>query len=376
MLKIFLTGDNHIGLKYSSHASAAILSAARTEAFHAMIEKANSEHCDLFVIAGDLFENTYSITKKDISALLDILAGFNGIVAVLPGNHDYYDKDIKAWQYFNDIAREKDNIMLLCEYRPYHITVGENRIALYPALCTSLHSDAGENNLGWIRNESISADNTFNIGIAHGAVAGETIDREGQYFTMTREEFEEIPIDAWLIGHTHVPFPADLSDETATVNDKIFNAGTHVQTDVSCNSSGCCFIIEIDNNKEIRAKKFDSGNISFVRRKIKLSSGELCTTLENATKDLSDNTVVELILNGAVSPQEYENRHELLEKLLDRFIEGTYDDSSLSRLISEQLIKSEFPETSFSAKLLTELLEEPKQAQLMYELLTALKEGR
>ena len=42
-------------------------------------------------------------------------------------------------------------------------------------------------------------------------------------------ELEDIPVDVWLIGHTHVPFPRDLT-EVFTASDKIFNAGTHVQT--------------------------------------------------------------------------------------------------------------------------------------------------
>ena len=44
--------------------------------------------------------------------------------------------------------------------------------------------------------------------------------------------------------------------------------------------------------------------------------------------------------------------------------------------ISKELIESEFPETSFSAGLLTSLLDEPKEAQLAYELLKSLKEGK
>ena len=66
----------------------------------------------------------------------------------------------------------------------------------------------------------------------------------------------------------------------------------------------------------------------------------------------------------------------IIESVLSRFLEETYNDYNLSKLISQDLIESEFPETSFSAKLLTSLLEEPKEAQLTYELLKFLKEGK
>lgn len=213
MLKIFVTGDNHIGLKYASHEQAAFPAERRIAAFEGMVRSANAEDCALFIITGDLFENSYGISKKDIKTLLDMLSLFNGTVAVLPGNHDYYDKDVKVWQYFKDIMTSYDNIMLLTEYKPYSLTANGEEVVIYLALCTSLHSAPMENNLGWIKDEQITHDGTYHIGVAHGAVEGETIDNEGQYFLMKRSELENIPVDVWLIGHTHVPFPNNLTEE-------------------------------------------------------------------------------------------------------------------------------------------------------------------
>lgn len=375
MLKIFITGDNHIGLKYASHEQGAVLAQRRIEAFDEMVRAANDEGCALFVITGDLFENTYGVSKKDVKTLLDKLSHFKGIVAVLPGNHDYYDEDVKVWQYFRDVMASYDNIMLLSEYRPYPIILHGEEVVLYPALCTSLHSAPGENNLGWIKAADIKKDDVYRIGIAHGAVEGETIDSEGQYFLMTRAELESIPVDVWLIGHTHVPFPRDLTDTFAPC-EKLLNAGTHVQTDVSCNTQGLCFVVEIGEDKRVRAKKFVSGNLRFYRKTVPLTAGEMERILERELRDMDDNSVVDIILTGAVTTEEYEARDLIMEKALSRFVEGTYSDYALSKLISKELIESEFPETSFSAGLLTALLDEPKEAQLAYELLKSLREGK
>ena len=375
MIRIFVTGDNHIGLKYASHEQAAILSSRRITAFENMVESANKENCALFAITGDMFENTYSVSKRDIKALLDTLSKFRGIVVVLPGNHDYYDKDVKVWQYFKDVMTAYDNIMLLTEYLPYEITVNGEDVVIYPALCTSLHSAPGQNNLGWIKDLEIVNDDAYHIGIAHGAVEGETIDNEGHYFLMKRSELEDIPVDAWLIGHTHVPFPRNLT-ETFTVSDKIFNAGTHVQTDVSCNTEGQCFVIEISENKTVRAKKVISGNLRFYRKNISVTAGNMENIIIRELADVTDDSVVDIVLTGAVSAEEYEDRASMIENVLSRFVEGTYNDYALSKLISKELIESEFPETSFSAGLLTSLLDEPKEAQLAYELLKSLKEGK
>ena len=375
MIRIFVTGDNHIGLKYASHEQAAVLSSRRITAFENMVESANKENCALFAITGDLFENTYSVSKRDIKALLDTLSKFRGTVIVLPGNHDYYDKDVKVWQYFKDVMTSYDNVMLLAEYRPYEITANGEDVVLYPALCNSLHSAPGQNNLGWIKDLEIVNDGAYHIGIAHGAIEGETIDNEGHYFLMKRSELENIPMDAWLIGHTHVPFPRNLT-EAFTASDKIFNAGTHVQTDVTCNTEGQCFVIEISENKTVRAKKVISGNLRFYRKNISITAGNMENIIIRELADISDDSVVDLILTGAVSAEEYEDRASIIENVLSRFVEGTYNDYALSKLISKELIESEFPETSFSAGLLTSLLDEPKEAQLAYELLKSLKEGK
>ncbi len=373
MIRIFLTGDNHIGLKYASHEQAGVLASARLAAFESMVSAANDAGCELFVIAGDLFENTYGVPKRDVKALADMLSRFRGTVAVLPGNHDYYDADVKIWQYFDECIRGTDNIVLLKEYRPYELALGEAEAVLYPAMCTSMHSAPGENNLGWIKRAEIDP-GRVNIGIAHGALAGETIDSEGQYFLMTRRELEDIPVDVWMLGHTHVPFPA-LGTDFAPAG-RIFNAGTHVQTDVACNCAGQCFIIELGDGKTVRARRFDSGNLRFYRKYIRLTPGMMRAELERELAPLGDRSVVDLVLSGAVTDEEYTERAGVLDRELARFIEGTYSDSALSRLISPELIDSEFAETSFAAAFLKALLDEPKEAQLAYELLKSLEEGK
>ncbi len=375
MLKIFVTGDNHIGLKYASHEQALILANSRMDAFKNMVMSANMESCALFVVTGDLFENTYSISKRDVKTLLDMLSCFNGTVAILPGNHDYYDAEAKVWQYFKELMTSYDNIMLLTDYRPYQIVADGEDVVLYPALCTSLHSALGQNNLGWIKSINDFDNSVYHIGIAHGAVEGETIDNEGQYFLMKRSELESIPMDAWLIGHTHVPFPRNLTEEFSCC-ENILNAGTHVQTDVSCNTEGQCFIVEIDEHKKIRAKKFVSGNLNFYRKSIVVSANMLRETLKYELADLPDNSVVDVILSGTVSKEEYENKNDIIESELSRFVEGTYNDNALSKLITKELVDAEFSETSFSANFLHSLLNEPKEAQLAYELLKSLKEGK
>ncbi len=373
MIRIFLTGDNHIGLMYERYEQPEILREKRITAFEGMVQTANKENCDLFVIAGDLFHKTSRITRKTIQRIMDILSKFKGVVTVLPGNHDFYEDDVEVWQYFKGLLPSYDNIKLLTEYKPYRLTCGENEVVLYPALCRSPHSEPGENNLAWLKKEPITSNSVYRVGIAHGAVEGETIDNEGSYFLMKREELEEIPVDVWLIGHTHVPFPQNLNETAYTVSGRIFNAGTHVQTDVSCNTDGECFIIQIDEDKIVRAKKYQSGNVCFCRMMLTLTAGQFENQVREALSGLAKDSVVDVILKGAVSAEEYESRHGIMESVLAGFIEGSYHDSDLSILITKEQVDAEFPETSFAAGFLNALLVDPKEAQLAYELVKLLK---
>ena len=165
-------------------------------------------------------------------------------------------------------------MMIPSDFRSYELEEGGERIVLYPALCKTKHSRPDENNLGWIKETEILRDGAYHVGIAHGAVEGETIDSEGQYFLMKRDELESIPVDVWLIGHTHVPFPRDLTEEFAAAG-KIFNAGTHVQTDVKNNTEGQCFILELGADHTVRAKKFMPSTLRFYRKEVELVSGDV-----------------------------------------------------------------------------------------------------
>lgn len=374
MLRLFVTGDNHIGRRYLSYGKETreILREKRLSALDGMVEAANRESCDLLVVTGDLFDNTYSVAKQEVEAALDKLSGFRGVAAVLPGNHDYYDETEKLWQYFHSAAETKDNILLLNRYQPYPLELNGKRVVLYPALCTSKHSAPGENNLDWIKGTRIPRDEAFHIGVAHGAVEGETIDSEGEYFLMRRAELEAVPVDVWLLGHTHIPFPRTLTEDYAPAG-RIFNPGTHVQTDVACGADGVCFVVEIDDSKGIRAKKIPSGNLRFYRRELVLAAGEMEDAVARELRPMGDDSVVELSLSGAVTTEEYQNRAEFLERALSRFIKGSWRDHGLSELISRERIEREFPETSFAARFLTGLLPDPRETQWAYELLKTLR---
>lgn len=375
MIKIFVTGDNHFGKKYDRYPEIRDrLVDNRFVCFEKMIEKAEQEGCDIFAVTGDLFDNCSSIRKSDVERVVRILAGFAGRVLVLPGNHDYYTGEEKVWKDFDDALRTCDNnIIRLDRFEPYPIEIAEETVVIYPAFCRSKHFR--ENNLGWIKEMSVPKSGQINVGMAHGAIEGVTPDMQKEYFLMTEPELQAIPMDVWLVGHTHIPYPGGLSEDEEIGGYRIFNAGTHAQTDLHNNTRGYGFIISVDkqgDKAQVSAKKYQSGTIFFYDIAVRVSSAEgdsLEALLQEKLDPLEAESVVRLTVTGSVVSEEYSRRRELYKKYCDRFLSWELQDDELHEEITLDRVREEFAESSFAAKLMEALQGDQTELQMAYELL-------
>lgn len=375
MIKIFVTGDNHFGKKYDRYPEIRDrLVDNRFVCFEKMVEKAEQEGCDIFAVTGDLFDNCSSIRKSDVERVVRILAGFAGRVLVLPGNHDYYTGEEKVWKDFDDALRTCDNnIIRLDRFEPYPIEIAEETVVIYPAFCRSKHSR--ENNLGWIKEMSVQKSGQINVGMAHGAIEGVTPDMQKEYFLMTEPELQAIPMDVWLVGHTHIPYPGGLSEDEEIGGYRIFNAGTHAQTDLHNNTRGYGFIISVDkqgDKAQVSAKKYQSGTIFFYDIAVRVSSAEgdsLEALLQEKLDPLEAESVVRLTVAGSVFSEEYSRRRELYKKYCDRFLSWELQDDELHEEITLDRVREEFAESSFAAKLMEALQGDQTELQMAYELL-------
>ena len=276
MIRIFMTGDNHIGKKFDRYGEIReVLSDSRKKSLRDAVRRAEEEQSDLFVITGDLFDSVSGVRTGDVREVAELLAGFPGTVLVLPGNHDYYTGEEKVWRDFEKaLDSMENNIILLKEEAPLSLRNREEQVLVYPAICRSKHSE--ENALGWIKeslqkelsgqvpsSDDCEAGDTpvYKIGLAHGALEGLTPDMKNEYFRMTESELLKIPVDLWLIGHTHIPYPA-LQEEKALEGFRIFNAGTHEQTDLHNRTEGWCFLLTLDRaqaHTKVAARRIRTG---------------------------------------------------------------------------------------------------------------------
>ena len=381
MVKIFVTGDNHFGKKYDRYPEVKDrLIQSRFEVLKDMVRKAEDEGCEIFVVTGDLFDSINTVKVSDVKQAAEILAAFAGNVIVLPGNHDYYTGEEKVWKDFeNALSSRAHNITLIKEFKPYQFDAGEEKIVVYPAFCQSKHSK--QNNLGWIRETDIRKDGVINIGIAHGAIRGVTPDRKEEYFLMTESELSRIPVDVWLIGHTHIPYPDVLSEDSETPGYKIFNAGTHEQTDLHNHTDGNGFIITIDkhgSDAEVLARKYVSGKVHFYDLNIHVrpdSETALSDAIKEAISDKDRNSVVRIRVSGSVRPSEYQDKDSICRELLKDFLTYETEDHELSEEITVDKIRDEFAQTSFAAQFMEEFMNNAAELQMVYQLLQSCREN-
>lgn len=324
-MKLLLTGDLHLGREYQNKSPEVTrrLKEARFEALKSAVEIANRNNCEVFVIAGDLYDRVANIPLELQKKVCQVLAEFDGkAVLVLPGNHDYYDPErAQLWKTFEECAGS--HVRLLKENAPYSV----GSAVFYPCPCHDKHSK--ENALGWLKEGPGLSPDAIHIGIAHGAVAGYSPDANQIYYHMTAEELLALGMDAWLVGHTHVGF---------SIGERIFNAGTPQQTDIGDNSGSEVALIEIDDKKRVTVEKAKTGAVDFVRREVSLSHGQRLEEVLQFPDLDRERTYLRVILGGVAAPEDYEGRYPIYEKCGEGFLGFEIKEDRLQRAITPELI--------------------------------------
>lgn len=355
-MKILHTADLHIGMKFKNYGTfAEQLCAARAEVLNTLVDTANDAKCDLFVIAGDLFDSLY-VSKKQIKGVCEALSRFSGAASViLPGNHDCYDGSDRLWQSFMDSAPE--HTYILHTFQP--LLLDELGAAIHGAYCECPHN--AQNHV----QEVTPIDGYFNIALGHGSLEGLSPDEERKYFPMTRRELEASGMDVWLLGHTHVRYP-----DTDNSGGKIFNAGTPEPDGWDCTRAGNAWLIEIDQNRQVNAKAVSCGKYRFYDKNVSVASAaDMDALLRSFYQEGKNNCVLRLTLSGNCDDELWMRREDYFEKLRAsaQYTELRLD--GLHKQINLADIQREFPEGSFPYRLLTHIADDEDTLRIAYDMI-------
>lgn len=373
-IRIVHTADCHIGLTYKAFEGAPALRAKfieeRFAALGRLVDEANAEGADFFVVAGDLFDTT-RVPKDDITKTVGILKGFAGLAAiVVPGNHDYFSgPDTEVWKRFRDavasVGASQIDLLSSPVVKTYH--VGDESVCFFPCPCPS--KTGRDPTIGWVADAARDYPNALRIGIAHGNVTGLGLDAEGQYFTMTPEDLQAAGVATWLLGHIHVPFPPE---ESGTQSPS-FMAGTHTPDSVRCRHAGSAWLIECDGGEVTRYQRLSPGQIRFVRLERELASADdIASLLAECQRLAASSTVLDLQLSGRLSATERTLLDEKLREIEREFLHMSVEQE-FHEPLDAAMIEATYRRGGLAERLLTALradTDHPDAATLAHDLLS------
>jgi len=370
--KIFHSADIHIGMKFGGYPQNVRedLADERFKVLERMVKMANEKECQVFVIAGDLFDKK-NIKRGEIERVKRVLKHFRGdCLLILPGNHDYDDGMVPLWDEFRGSSINK--ILLLNETRPYFLNEFGLDAAVFPAPCGEKHS--ATNNLGWIKELRRKPEGPkLNLGIAHGSLEGLSPDLTNDYFPMTFSELEETGMDLWLLGHTHISYPETRN----ATNQKIFNAGTPEPDGMDCRHEGGAWIISLDDSGVIEAERVNTGKFLFRDEERKVR-GEDCfkKIIEEYNTTKARETILRLKVKGRIDRETFEKKENYYKALDRKHKYFILEDSELGIGITEEMIEEEFSSGSLPYLLIKRLIREEglEEAQLAYEMIKEVRE--
>jgi DNA repair protein SbcD/Mre11 len=315
MIKIIHTADLHFGLAFNRYPTVAErLKEERLKALKALVEHGNTAEAHGFVVAGDLFDSR-TVSLNLVKEVKSALSAFNGDVFVIPGNHDWYNQSAnenKIWKWFEDAPGA--NVHFLKQWTPYTFTLNHRDVTFYPCGCHQKHSD--DNLLGWVQ-EAKKNSACINIGIAHGNVEGFGLDDEGRYFNMTGQELAGAGVDCWLLGHIHAPHPTG----TTAGHETFFFAGNHCPDSWKTDRLGGAWLIDIDDDKNVKGTRWNHAGICFKDRSIFVNHPNDLDGLIRQLQDMdASQTIIRLSVVGALTEEEREEGRARVEEVLVHFL--------------------------------------------------------
>lgn len=361
-MKILHTSDLHLGMKFATYDGAVreALVEARFACLSRLVKVANEAKCDLFVVAGDLFDRV-DVARRDIIRAARTLGEFQGqVVAVLPGNHDHIAPDGSGvWPVFRENGG--DNLQILERQEPVDLACHNLPVVLYPGPCTSKHSK--ENAIGWVRGVTLRHDVPHHIGVAHGSVEGISPDFAKDYHPMTPAELRGAPVRLWLLGHTHVRYPQVPGND-----ERIFFAGTPEPDGFDCDHAGTAWMHELGGNGEVRSTPLTTGEHVFRHDDVRLAGqGDLDSLARRYATPGSGKHLVKVRLSGRLPGEALARLTEMQQVVEKQVFWLKWDASGVTRQITAADIDAGFTTGSFPHRLLKKLAEKEEDVGALQE---------
>ncbi|MFW5953520.1 MAG: metallophosphoesterase family protein [Candidatus Natronoplasma sp.] len=358
MVKFIHTSDWHIGMKANRLGKTAEkIREQRISSISSVMDKAVEEEVDFVLIAGDLFENN-AVERSVVDTVIDAFREYQeeGIdVYILPGNHDpLVDGSI----YQEPGWEETENVHVFRDCN----RVIESDIVFHPCPLTQKKSNSDPT-----ENISVNEDNEkIHIGVAHGTLdIGLTTEPN---FPIDPSRAEEEGLDYLALGEWHSWFEqGDTSQLPITLY-----PGAHEQTKFDESDPGNIALVTITGKKKDRISKVESievGKLNWMRWTKDITEAKSLESLIDEISDIDDpeNTVLEIYLQGVVSPDLYTQVEDLKDRVDENFLFFDIETDDLLLVPSKDELMGVIPQELMDvAKDLQSLMSrDPKVSKLM-----------
>lgn len=226
-MKFLHTADWQIGMKAQSLGDAAArVREERLAAAARVVAAAKTHGAEFMVVAGDVFEDN-GVDRVLVQRVADILGAFEGVVFIIPGNHDPLGPG-SVWEH--PAWKSSRNVRVMRQAEPQDVEGG----ILYP--CPAREKHSGADPTAWIPSARTGG---IRIGVAHGTVEG--IRQDEPDYPIPRDAAGRRGLDYLALGHWH-SF-ASYSDSAGAPT--MAYSGTHETTKFGERDSGNALIVEI-----------------------------------------------------------------------------------------------------------------------------------
>jgi DNA repair protein SbcD/Mre11 len=205
MLRLLHTADVHLGARHADLGEAAAAQRERQfAAFRASVDLALAEKVDLFLVAGDLFDDNVQPRRsvERVAAELARLAQGRIRVVIVPGTHDVYDRSSVYRAYdlaaLAGVRAAEDLVTVLTPDHPWVHLPACDVVVHGPCFPTKKAPYSPLRDLAAVK----VPDATWHIGVLHAAVAipGKT---DHDDVVVTVEEIAASGLDYLALGHWH-----------------------------------------------------------------------------------------------------------------------------------------------------------------------------
>lgn len=330
MIRFVHSADWQLGARFSQFgAKAGQLRAVRVTTLQRAIALAINKQADVFLIAGDLFEDN-QVDDSLVRATLELFRSHPSLpVYILPGNHDPHSGPDSLWQrkaFLNAPA----NVHVLREAGVSDL--GGNAYLLAAPLHQKLSSHDPSLKLAEL-SASLPA-GTIKIGLTHGALKIESKHQPND-FPIALNAATRAGLDYLAIGHWH----NWLADSDGG---KIVMPGTPEPDRFTNDDSGHVALVEIDSpGQPARVQKLPVATLAWHALTFDFISPEASrTSLTASLAELAtavDRTVLRVNLTGTASPTALHETRTWLDAALSPFLVGQVADETRVALTPAEL---------------------------------------